>query len=161
MFQIPSAAQIQKAENGADIKHVYQRTENTEHQYLLLLRPPQRVALFPEFLHLHLLPVKNLGDLDAGKILGQIGVDIRGTVLHFSVSASGKLAENHRKQHNKRHKAEDHQRQLIAQHEHRRKHADNHEYIFHEIDQQIGKHHGDRVGVVGHAGHKLADGYRV
>ena len=48
-------------------------------------------------MHLCILSVKDLGDLNAGEIFGKISVDICGAILYLSVSASGKFAENYRK----------------------------------------------------------------
>ena len=68
LVDVALAAQIQQAQHGADVQHVHQRPEDAEYQNFLLLRPAQSVALAPEILHLPVLPVENLGDLDAGEI---------------------------------------------------------------------------------------------
>ena len=47
-----------------------------------------------ELRHLFVLAAKNLGDLDAGKVLRKIGVDVSGGILDLAVGPAGKLAED-------------------------------------------------------------------
>src|SRR5699024_2895445 len=65
VFQIPHAAQIEQAEDAADVEHIHQRTEYAKDENLFLLGPTQLQAAAAEILHLGLLPVEHLGDLDA------------------------------------------------------------------------------------------------
>ena len=77
-------------------------------------------------------------------------------VLHLAVGPAGELAEDDREENDEGHKAEHHQGQLVVQTEHRRQNAQNDESVLGQVDQQVGKHHGDGVGVVGHTGDQLA-----
>ena len=158
VVQVAHAAQIEQAEDGADVEHIHQRTEHTEHEDLLLIGPGQILALFAEVRHLLVLPAKDLGDLDAGQILGKIGVDIGGRVLELAVGPAGELAEDDREEHDEGHKAEHHQGQLVVQADHRGEDAQDDEAVLSQLHQQIGEHHRDGVGVVGHTGDQLAHG---
>ena len=155
-LQIAHTAQVEQAQDRADVQHIHQRTEHTKHEDLLLFCLCQCLAAAAEIRLLLILPAKDLDDLDAGEVLGQVGVDIGGGILYLAVRPAGKLAEDHRKQHDKGHKAQHHQGQLIIQADHRHQDAQDHKRIFGQVDQQIGEHHGDSVGVVGHTGDQLA-----
>jgi len=109
-----------------------------------------------EVLHLLVLPAKDLSDLDAGQVFGQIGIDIGGRVLELAVGAAGELAEDDREDHDEGHKAEHHQRQLVVQAEHGHQNAQNDKAVLGQLDQEVGEHHGDGVGIVGHSGDQLA-----
>ena len=158
VVQVTHAAQIEQAQDRADIEHIHQRTEHAEHEDLLLIGPGQLLAFLAEVLHLLVLPAKDLGDLDAGQVFGQIGIDIGGRVLELAVGAAGELAEDDREDHDEGHKAEHHQRQLVVQAEHGHQNAQNDKAVLGQLDQEVGEHHGDGVGIVGHAGDQLAHG---
>ena len=96
------------------------------------------------------------GDLDAGQVFGQIGIDIGGRVLELAVGAAGELAEDDREDHDEGHKAEHHQRQLVVQAEHGHQNAQNDKAVLGQLNQEVGEHHGDGVGIVGHSGDQLA-----
>ena len=154
---MPHAAQIEQAEDGADVEHIDQRAEHAEHEDLLLIGAGQLPALLAEVLHLGIFPAKDLGHLDARKILRQVGVDVGGRVLELAVGTPGKLAEDDRKDHDEGHKAEHHQGQRVVQAEHRHQNAEDDEAVLGQLNQQVGEHHRDGVGVVGHTGDQLAD----
>ena len=156
VVQVTHAAQIEQAQDRADIEHIHQRTEHAEHEDLLLIGPGQLLALLAEVLHLLVLPAKDLGDLDAGQVFGQIGIDIGGRVLELAVGAAGELAEDDREDHDEGHKAEHHQRQLVVQAEHGHQNAQNDKAVLGQLDQEVCEHHGDGVGIVGHSGDQLA-----
>ena len=118
-------------------------------------------ALFQEFIQLAPLLVENLRDLDAGEVFGQVGVDVGGAVLHLAEHSPGELAENDREKNHKGNEAQHHQRQLVVEQQHGHQHADDDKNVFDHGDQDIGKHHGNGVGIVGNAGHQLAHGNLV
>ena len=156
MVQMAHTAQIEQAEDGADVQHIYQRAEDAEDEDLLLRGLGESLALLAELLHLFVLTAKDLGDLDAREVLGKIGIDVGGGILHFAVGTAGELAEDDRKNHDERHEAEHHQGQGVVQTEHRRQNAQNDEGVLGQVDQEVGEHHGDGVGVVGHTSDQLA-----
>ena len=92
-----------------------------------LLALARRLAFLAELRHFFVLAAEDLGDLDAGKILRQVGVDIRRRVLDLAVGAAGEFAENDRENHDERHKAQHHQRQLIVQGQHGHENAEDDE----------------------------------
>ena len=71
------------------------------------------------------------------------------------------LRENLRKiieeQHDNRHEAEHHQRQLIVQKQHRNQNTDDHEEVLQKIDQKVGEHQRNRVRIVCRSRDKLSD----
>ena len=154
--QIAHAAQIKQAQHRADVQHIYQRPEHAKDEDLVPLGLAQRLAAAAEVLHPGALPAKDLGDLDAREVLGQVGVDVGGAVLDTAVGTPGKFAEDHRKQHDKGHKAQHHQGQLVVDQQHGPQDAQDHKTVFGQVDKQVGEHHGDGVGVVGHTGDQLA-----
>ena len=156
MVQMAHAAKIEQAEDRADIQHIHQRTEDAEDKNLLLRSLGEGLALLAELLHLLVLAAKDLGDLDAGEILGEVGVDVGGRVLDLAVSAAGELAEDDREQEDEGYEAEHHQGQLVVQEEHRHQNAQNDEGVLGEVDEEVREHHRDGVGVVGHAGDELS-----
>ena len=156
MVQMAHAAQIEQAEDGADVQHIHQRAEDAEDEDLLLRSLGEGLALLAELLHFLVLAAKDLGDLDAREVLGKIGIDVGRGIFHLAVSPAGELAEDDREDDDERHKAEHHQGQLIVEAEHRHQNAQNDERVLGQVDQQVCKHHRDGVGVVGHAGDQLA-----
>ena len=115
--QMPHAAEIEQAQDRADIEHVDQRAEHAEDKDLLpRSRWARRLALSrgtPPSSRPR--QAEDLRDLDAGQILRQVGVDVRGRVLDLAVGPAGELAEDDREHDDERHKAEHHQRQLVVQ----------------------------------------------
>ena len=156
MVQMAHAAKIEQAEDRADIQHIHQRTEDAEDEDLLLRGLGEGLALLAELLHLLVLAAKDLGDFDAGEILGEVGVDVGGRVLDLAVSAARELAEDDREQEDEGYEAKHHQGQLVVQEEHRHQNAQNDEGVLGEVDEEVREHHRDGVGVVGHAGDELA-----
>ena len=114
-----------------------------------------------ELVQLLLLPVEDLGDLDTGKVLGEVGVDIRRTVLYAAVSPAGELTEDQSEENDEGNEAKHHQGELIVYAQHRSQNAQNDEHVFDQIDDDVGKHHGDGVGIVGYTGDQLADGHQI
>ena len=158
---IPNAAlgaEIKQAQHRGHIQHVHHGTEDAEDESPGLLGPLELPALFQEVGHLPVLLVEDLGDLDAGKVLGQVGINVRGGVVDAAVDLPGELLEDHGEQHHKGHEAQHHQRQNVVQHQHGSKNADEHHHILHQCYQDVGKHIRDGVGVVGGTGHQLAHG---
>ena len=156
VVQMPHAAQIEQAEDGADVEHIDQRAEYAEYEDLLLIGASQLLAFPAEILHLGVLAAKDLGHLDARKILRQVGVDVGGRVLELAVGSPGELAEDDREDHDEGHKAEHHQGQLVVQADHCDQDAEDDEAVLGQLHQQIGEHHRDGIGVVGHTGDQLA-----
>ena len=66
------------------------------------------------------------------------------------------LQEDDREDHDEGHKAEHHQGQLVVQAEHGHQNAQNDKAVLGQLDQEVGEHHGDGVGIVGHSGDQLA-----
>ena len=94
-------------------------------------------------------------------MLRQVGVDVGGRVLDLAVGPAGELAEDDRKNHDERHKAEHHQRQLIVERQHGDQDAEDDKDVLGQRDQQVREHHRDSVRIVRHAGDELADGNLV
>ena len=113
--------------------------------------------MFGKLAHLGILAVEDLCDFHTGKVLRQIRVDVRSTVFYFPVCSSREFAENNREQHDKRHEAEHHQRQLIVQKQHRNQNTDDHEEVLQKIDQKVGEHQRNRVRIVCRSRDKLSD----
>ena len=157
-LQITLAAEVEQAHHRGDIEHIHHRPEDAEHQNSGLLCLGKGLAAGHKVRHLLILAVEDLGDLDAGEVFRQIGVDVRCGVVHLAVDLSREFAEDHRKEHHKRHKAQNHKREHIVEHRHRRQYAEHHHRVFHQRHKDIGKHIGDGVGVVADSGHKLAHG---
>ena len=159
--QMPHAAEIKKTQDRADIQHVDQRTKHAEHKDLLPVRAGEALTFLAELRHLLVLAAKDLRDLDAGQILRQVGVDVGGRILDLAVGPAGELAEDDRKNHDERHKAEHHQCQLIVERQHGDQDAEDDEDVLGQRDQQVREHHRDSVRIVRHAGDELADGNLV
>jgi len=157
VVQVAHAAQVEQAQNRADVQHVDQRAEYAEHKNLFLCDLGKGLAFLVELRHLFVLAAKNLGDLDTGKVLRKIGVDVSGGILDLTVGPAGKLAEDDSEDDDEGNKAEHHQGQLIVQAEHGHQNAQNDERIFDQVHQKVGEHHGNGVGIVGNAGNKLAN----
>ena len=77
--------------------------------------------------------------------------------FYFPVCSSREFAENNREQHDKRHEAEHHQRQLIVERQHGDQDAEDDKDVLGQRDQQVREHHRDSVCIVRHAGDELAD----
>ncbi len=157
IFDDAAAAQIEEAEHGGNVQHVDHGPENAEDEDLLLLGALQLFALFEEFLHLAFFAVVDLRDLDAGKVLAEVGVDVRGPILHSAVGTSRELAEDHREEHEERHEAQHHERQLEVQQEHGDKHTDDDKCISHHGDQDVREHEGNGIRIVALTGDQLTD----
>ena len=102
-LDIALGAEIEQAQLAGHEEHIHHRPENAENIHPVLLGLLQLGAAGLEVLQLLLLPVEDLSDLHAGKVLGQVGVDIGGGVGDLAVDPTGKLSEDHGKQHHKRH----------------------------------------------------------
>ena len=107
---------------------------------------------------LTVLTVEYLRDLDAGKVLGEEGVDIGGRVLHLTVRTARELSEYQSEKKDKRSEAKHHQSELIVKKKHRAENAEDGKAILHEVNEKICKHHRDGVGIVGNSGNELAYG---
>lgn len=156
-FIYPASAEVEKAEHRGDIEHIHERTEDAEHKDLLSLGKTESVILLVELGFLSLLTVEDLDYLHAGQVFGEEGVDVCRRVLDLSVGAAGEFSEYDGEEHDERHKAHDHERQLIVQAEHRREHAYYHEAVLDEVDEDVREHHRDGVGIVRYAGYELSD----
>lgn len=77
-------------------------------------------------------------------------------VLYLPVGLSRESPENHGKQNDEGHKAEHHQRQLHVQKEHGRQNTEDHKKVLQKVYQKVGKHQGDRIGIVGGTGDKFS-----
>ena len=122
-----------------------------------MLGTPELLVLLRKLAHLSVLTAEDLRDLHAGKVFGEIGIDVGGAVLDLTVRTTRELAEDHGEQHDKRHKTKHHQRQLEVETEHGAKHADDHKGILGKPRQQVDKQHRHGVGVVHFARDQLAD----
>ena len=118
----------------------------------------QRSAFCKKIFVLFVFFVKYLGYLYTRKVFGKIGVYIRCSVLYCAVCLSGKFTEYPGEQHNERNKAQHHKCKLVIEDEHCREHAQNNEHVFNHSYQNMGKHHGNGIGVVGNTGNQLAHG---
>ena len=157
-LDVGPSAHIQQAHDRGDIEHIHHGAEDAEHQHAGFLGLFQLFALFQEIRHLLILPVEDLGDLDAGEVFAEVGVDIRGGVIDAAVHLAAELAEDDGEQQHKGHEAQHHQRQGVIKGQHGPQHAEDHHDVFHQRHQDVGEHVGDGVGVVGHAGDQLAHG---
>ena len=157
--QIPDVgggAEVEQEQDRGDVEHVDHRAEDAEDQHSALPCLSQLGGLPLEVPHLAVLAVEALDDLDAGQILGEIGVQRGRGVHHAAVDLAGELAENHREENDEGRETEDHQRQRVVQNKHRSHHADDDHRVFQQRDQHVGKQEGDRVRIVGDAGDQLA-----
>ncbi len=158
ILDVTPAAQIQQAQHTADVEQVDHRTENTEDHHSLLLGFLDSVALFQEVLHFLLLPVEDLGDLDAGKVFRKEGVHICAAVGYRSVGFAGEFLEHIGEKHHKGNEAQHDQGHCVVDEQHHHYNADDHHGVLYQSDQHIGEHHGNGIGVVGDPGHQLAHG---
>ena len=156
VLDVALARHIQQAQHRCDVEHVDHGAENAEDVHAVALGLGQAVAAGEEILVLFVLPVEDLGDLHAGEVLGQVGIQVRGGIVDGAVDHSGEPAEDHRKDHQEGHEAQHHQGQGVVQHQHGAQHADDHHGIFAQGHQNVGEHVGDAVGIVGDTGHQLA-----
>ena len=159
--QIPLAAQIKKAQHRGNVQHIDERTEDTEHEDLLMFGGSKRPILFVELLHLAWLAVEDLRDLYAREIFREEGVDVRRAVLDFAVRPPRELAENEREEHDEGRKAQHHERKFEVQDEHGDEHAENDKHVLDEVDEDVREHHRDGVGIVGDARHQFPHGDEV
>ena len=156
ILNIALCAKIEQAQLGGHEEHVHHGAKDAEHIHPVVLSLAELGALFHKVLQLPFLPVKDLGDLHAGQVLGKISVDVRGGVAHLPVYPAGELAEDHGEQHNKGHKAQHHQGQCIVEHQHGRQHAHDDHAVLGQGDDDVGEHVADGIGIVGNTGHQLA-----
>ena len=92
------AADVKKEQVAGDKQHIHHGTENAKHQGAAEFCLGQLAALVQKFLHLHVLPVEDLGDFHAGEVLGQVGVHIRAGVVHPAVHLPAEPLEDDGKQ---------------------------------------------------------------
>ena len=151
-------AQEEEREHRGLVKDEHHRAEDTEHKDLFVFCAAEGGVLLAEFLQLFVLTVKELRDLNARKVFGEEGVNIGGAILHTAVCTSGEFAEDNGKQNDKGNKTQHHQGEHIIEAKHCHKHTENNEYVFDEVDDDIGKHHRNAVGVVCNTGNELAHG---
>ena len=85
--------------------------------------------------------------LDAGKVLRKKDVDGSRAVFDAAIRAAREFAENQRKQHDERDKAENHQRQFVVENQHRRQHAEHHKHILDQVYDDVGEHLRNRLRV--------------
>ena len=91
------------------MKHINHGAEYAEDKHPLVLGFLQIITALLEFCHLLVLTVEDLGDLDAGQVFGQVGVDVGGAVLHLAVDLTGELAEDDGEKHHEGYEAQHHQ----------------------------------------------------
>ena len=111
LINITLSPEIEQAQIGGDEKHINHGLKDTEDKHPVHFSLLETAASAQEIVHFLLFPVENLCNFHTGQILGQIGIDICGGVVHLTVHPAGKLPENHGKQYHKRHKAQYHQSQ--------------------------------------------------
>ena len=140
------------------VKDEHHRAEDTKHKDLFVFCAAEGGVLLAEFLQLFALTVEELRDLNARKVFGKEGVNVGGAILHTAVCTSGEFAEDNGKQNNKGNKAQHHQGEHIIEAKHCYKHTENNEYVFDEVDDNVGEHHRNAVGVVCNTGNELAHG---
>ena len=158
VLNMPLAAQIQQAQHRGDVEQIHQRTEGAVGEHPGELGLLQPFAPLDEVAHLPILLIEDLGDLHAGKVLGKVGVDLRGGGADPAVGLTGELVEQHREEYQEGCKAQDHQSQGVVEHQHGHQHAHDHQRVFGKGHQNVGEHIGNGVGIVGHPGDQLADG---
>ena len=112
-----------QAHDAANVQHIHHGAEHAKDKHSLKLCLLQLVAALLERRHLLLLPVEDLGDLDAGQVLGQEGIQLRTGVGDRPVGPAGELLEDDREQGHKGHKAQHHQRQGVVYQKHGPQHA--------------------------------------
>ena len=155
------AADVEQEQVAGDKEHIHHGAENAEDQHPVELGPPELAALFQEFLHFLILPVEDLGDLHAGEVFGQEGIQVGSGVVDAPVNLPGELLKNQGEDHQEGHKAQHHQGQRIIQHQHGSQHAEDHHGVFQQGHQNVGKQKADGVGVVADPGDQLAHGNLV
>ena len=82
---ISLAAEIEQAEHRGNIQHIDHRAEHAEYEGLLVLGTPELLVLLRKLAHLAVLTAEDLRDLHAGKVFGEIGIDVGGAVLDLTV----------------------------------------------------------------------------
>ncbi len=155
---IAPGRKVKETHDSKGVKQVDERPKGTEHEELFGPGRGQGGALLQKFLVFPSLLVEDLGDLHTGQVLRQIGVDVGGAVLHLTVGPAAHFSEHEGEEHQKGHKTEDHQGEGIIEHQHGAQDAHHREGVLHHIHQDVGKEHGDSVGVVGLSRHQLAHG---
>ena len=161
VIDISLTAEPEETEDGGIEDQIHHRAEDTENEDLLLFCLAECDVSLIEISHFFVLAVEDLNDLHAGKIFGKERIDIGRSVFYLAVCAARKLTENKRKENDKGNEAKHHQRQHIVEDEHRNEDAEDDKEVFDEVDQNIGKHHGNGGGVVRNTGYELTDGHFV
>ena len=158
VLDIALAADIEEEQIGGDEQHIHHGPENAEYKHPVHLGFLQALAADQEFVHFPLFLIEDLGNLHAGEVFGQVGVHIRPGVIDRAVDMAGELLEDDGKEHQKRYKAQDHQRQSVVQNQHCRQHTDDHQRVLRQSHQNVGEQIADGVGVIGDSRHQLAHG---
>ena len=158
LLNVALGAEVEQAQLAGHEEHVNHGAEDTEYVHPVLLCLLQTGAALDEILQLPILLVEDLGDLHAGEIFGQVGVDVRGGIADAAVNPAGELPEDQGEQHHEGHEAQHHQGQRPVQQQHGHQHTHDDHGVLHQSHQNVGKHEGNPVGVVGDTGHQLAHG---
>ena len=158
IFDDTTATHKEQAKYRANVEHVHQWTEDTKHHDLTVDCLVQLVVLFNKLVHLGILAVEDLGNLHTGKVFRKVGVDIGVAILYLAVSPTRELAEDNGKQHDKWHKAQNHQSKQVVDGNHHYHNAHNNKAVLHQVYKHTCKHLRDCVGIVGYACYQFANG---
>ena len=120
-----------------------------------MLRGGKMLILSIKLVKLSCFSVEYLSDLYTREILREEGVDIRRRILYLAVSSARELSEYHSEEHYKGNEAKHHQRELIIKTKHRCKYAYDDKAILHEVNEKVGEHHRNRVGIVRYSRNQL------
>ena len=156
IFDHTTAAEIQQTQHTADVQHIHHGAEDTKDKHSLILCLFQIFAALTECFHLLCLTVEDLGDLDAGQVLGQEGIQLRTGVGNCPVGLTGELLEDVCEQCHKGYKAQHHQSHRIVNKEHGYQNTCNNHDVLDEGHQNVGKEATDAIGIVGDTGHQFA-----
>ena len=114
LLDVATGREEEQAHLAGHEQHIHHGPENAEDVHTVELGLLQIGAADSKILKFPLLPVEDLGNLHAGQVLGQIGIDVSGGIGDLAVNPAAELAEQQRKEHHEGHKAKDHQRQRIV-----------------------------------------------
>ncbi len=144
-----------------DGKHVDRRAENGKGHDLAPVCPEKLLALIFKFLIFLPLPRKDLDQFHARNMFGQKRIQLRDARPCQTVRLSGHIAEKERQPCHKRNQQKRIQRHAHIDREHHDRKADDLHRVFEKLCQYLRKQLVDRLRVVGHPRHELADRLRV
>ena len=126
-----------------------------------MLRLAEELVLLLKLLRLALFPVKHLGNLHTGEVLGKEGVNVGCSVLNTAICLTGELTEDDCEENDEGYEAKHHQGKQVVQAKHSHEHAHDDEAVLDKVNEKVGEHHRDCTGIVTYTGNKLTNGHRI